>query len=194
MYFNLLVEGYVDEALASKLISHCGHESGITFGIKGWTYIHSKAKSFDQSCHGQGLLTLVDLMDTREQCPSVVVNAWVPNRSPHHVFRVVMREAESWVLADRDSIAEFLGIPIAKIPFAPEDLEDPKRTLINLARTSRRKTVRDALVPADNTSASEGPLYTSEITKYIAERWNPEKASAQAPSLARAITRLKELA
>lgn len=193
MYFNLLVEGYVDEALAQKLVSHCGHQSGSTFGIKGWTYIQSKAKSFDQACFGQGLLTLVDLMDTKLLCPSLVVSEWVPDRNPLHIFRVVLREVESWILADRESIAEYLAVPVAKIPLLPEALDDPKRSLINLARTSRRKTVREALVPADGTSASEGPLYSSEIIKYIAEKWDPERASEQAPSLAKSIYRLKEI-
>jgi hypothetical protein len=193
MYFNLLVEGYVDEALARKLVAHCGHDSGITYGIKGWTYIEAKAKAFDQSCYGQGLLTLVDLMDTKRECPTVVVETWVPDRNPLHVFRVVVQEAESWILADRESISEYLAVPINKIPARPEELEDPKRSLINLARTSRRKAVREALVPVDGTSASEGPLYSSEITKYIAQKWSPERASDQAPSLARCIFRLKEI-
>jgi hypothetical protein len=191
MYFNFLVEGYVDEALAKKLIHHCGHHhSGVTYGIKGWTYIQAKAKAFDQTCHGVGLLTLVDLMDTKEVCPSVVLNDWVPNRNPLHIFRVVIREAESWILADRESIAEFLAVPVVKIPDSPEELDDPKRSLINLARTSRRKAIREALVPKDGTSASEGPLYSSEITKYIAEKWDPRRASARAPSLAKSIDRL----
>ena len=194
MYFNLLVEGYVDEALAKKVISSCGHcHSGVTYGIKGWTYIQAKAKSFDQTCFGVGLLTLVDLMDTKEECPSVVLNDWVPNRNPLHIFRVVIREAESWILADRESIAEFLAVPLVKIPASPEELDDPKRSLINLARTSRKKAIREALVPRDGTSASEGPLYSSEITKYIEEQWDPQRASAHASSLAKSILRLRQV-
>lgn len=37
MYFNLLVEGYVDEAVAQRLLQDCGHEPGITYGKKAGT-------------------------------------------------------------------------------------------------------------------------------------------------------------
>lgn len=193
MLFNLLVEGYVDEAVAIRLLLHCGHNAGATFGIKGWSYIQQKAAAFDLGCRGQGLLTLVDRMDTREPCPVVVVQTWVPHRNPFHLFRVVVREIESWILADRESVSNFLAIPLAKISMDPEALDDPKRTLINLARGSRKRAIRDALVPVEGASASEGPLYSSEIIRFVAEQWSPERACQHSPGLEKCVARLNEL-
>lgn len=59
MYFNLLVEGYVDEAVAQRLLQDCGHESGVTYGKKGWNYIQQRIGSFDRAAGVHGLLTVV---------------------------------------------------------------------------------------------------------------------------------------
>jgi hypothetical protein len=58
MLCHILVEGYVDEALARKLLQSCQHEAGVTYGKKGWTYIQQKAQAFDKTCVTSGLLTL----------------------------------------------------------------------------------------------------------------------------------------
>lgn len=193
MRVNLLVEGYVDEAVGRRLLDVCGHEAGATYGKKGWTYIQQKVQAFDKSCAAQGLLTLVDSMDTGLDCAPSIIRAWIPRRSHKHIFRLVTREIESWILADREAIASFLGVSLAKIPHHPELLPDPKQALINLARGSRRKAIRDALVPVQGYSASEGPLYSSEMGKFVAETWRPEEATANAASLEKCIARLREL-
>ena len=193
MQLNLLVEGFVDEAVAHRLLRACGHEPGTTFGKKGCNYIQKKAKAFDLACGSTALLTLVDFMDTRLDCPGAVVRAWLPNGHPSHVFRVVVREIESWILADREAIASFLGIPMAKVPSQPELIPDPKLALINLARLSKRPAIRSALVPPLGYASSEGPLYSSEIARFVGEHWSPERARSQAPSLEKCLLRLAQL-
>ncbi|MES2296217.1 MAG: hypothetical protein V4582_04205 [Pseudomonadota bacterium] len=193
MVLDLLVEGYVDEAVATCLLCACGHEAGTTYGKRGWTYIEQKVRAFDLSCGKAGLLTLVDFMDTRLSCPPSVVSAWLPRPSAMHVFRVVVHEIESWVLADRDAIASFLGVPKSKIPHDPDILPDPKRTLINLARTSRKRALAAALVPVTDHAATEGPLYSSEIVRFVREQWSPERARIQSSSLDRCMKRLSQL-
>lgn len=193
MLVNLLVEGRVDEAVGARLLLDCGHQIGTSYGKKGWTYIRERCAVFDKGCVATGLLTLVDFMDTREQCAPGIVQGWVPFRNPHHIFRVVNREIESWILADRDAIADFLGVPIAKIPLAPDELQDPKLTLINLARTSRKRDIRSSLVPEQGLAVSEGPLYSSEIIGFVSRSWNPQRASQHSPSLNRCVQRLKQL-
>ena len=65
-------------------------------------------------------LALVDFMDTGMECPPSVPSAWTPDRHPNLIFRVVVRELESWLLADRRGIARFLRIPAARVPSAPK--------------------------------------------------------------------------
>jgi len=193
MLFNLLVEGHVDEAVARRLLRHCGHDAGVTYGGKGWKYVEQKVAAFDRSCSGQGLFTLVDFMDTGKRCPTEVLRHWLPQRAATHVFRVVVREIESWILADRPAIARLLSLPLAKIPLAPEELDDPKQTLIQLARGSRLKTIRETLVPIAGYAASEGPLYAAEIARFVGEKWNPDTARRQSASLDKCILRLNQL-
>ena len=191
MIFNILIEGHIDEAVARKILNFSGHESGVAYGKKGWTYIHKKIAAFDRSCSAQGLLTLVDLMDTRLACPATVVDEWLPSAHINHVFRIVVREIESWVLADRENIASFLNIPVAKLLFDPDAQVDPKQTLINLARGSRTKVIRNSLVPEAGRSASEGPLYTSEIVRFVTEYWDPSSAREHSKSLASCLSKLQ---
>jgi hypothetical protein len=193
MYFNLLVEGYVDEAVALKLLQTYGHEPGVCYGRKGWTYIEQKIMAFDRTCGVQGLFTLIDFMDTGKDCPAAVVRDWLPQRSRLHVFRVVVREIESWILADRQAIARFLSVPVIKVPLDAESLADPKQAIINLARTSRSKAIREALVPRPGYTAGEGPLYSSEVLRFVREIWNPETARQHSASLNRCIDRLIEV-
>ncbi|MCU6500655.1 DUF4276 family protein [Rugamonas sp. A1-17] len=193
MYLDLLVEGYVDEAVAKRLLQECGHEVGVTFGKKGWNYIEQKINAFDRSCGAQGLFTLVDCMDTGKACAVEVVNDWLPQPGIAHVFRVVVREIESWILADRTGIASFLSVPLSKVPLAPDSLADPKQALIGLARTSRSKRVREDLVPRPGYAAVEGALYATEIVRFVNEQWNPVEAKLQSDSLNRCINRLTQL-
>jgi len=193
MYFNLLVEGYVDEAVGRRILLGTGHEVGTTFGKKGWTYIEKKIAAFDSSCAHQWLLTLIDCMDTGKDCPVHIVREWVPQCADKHIFRVVVREIESWILADRNGISNFLSVPLAKIPLNPDALPDPKRTLINLARTSRAKSIRSNLVPRELEAATEGPLYSSEMVRFVTDIWDPDAARQNSASLERCLCRLTEL-
>lgn len=193
MYFNLLVEGYVDEAIAQRLLQDCGHEAGITYGKKGWNYIEQRIRSFDRAAGVQGLLTLVDFMDTGKGCPPAVVRDWLPQRAATHIFRVAVREIESWILADRKGVARFLNVPVVKIPRDVEALADPKQALVNLARSSRSKMIREALVPRTGYTAVEGPLYSSEVARFVRLSWSPAAAQLQSDSLHRCINQLLEL-
>jgi hypothetical protein len=194
MRVNVLVEGHVDEAVARKLIEVSGHDAGLAYGRKGWTYIRDRVVAFDRSCSTEALFTIVDFMDTKLACPPSVVRAWLPQRdSEKHLFRVVVREIESWIMADREGMANFLKVPISKLPHNPEGEVDPKQILINLARTSRSRAIREALVPGLNKSASEGPLYTSEMVRFVQESWDPAAARVIAPSLDKTLVRLAQI-
>ena len=60
---------------------------------------------------------------------------------------MVVRELESWLLADAAGLAAYLGLPRAVVPSQPESVGDPKLALVNLARRSRRTRLRDSIVP-----------------------------------------------
>jgi len=188
---NKLVEGSLDDALATKLIHSVGLIPGDSYGKKGYPYIADKIKSFNRSAKGEFyLFTLVDFMDSRLNCPSEVIMKLLPHPSPNMVFRVVVRELESWLIADRKNLAKFLKISLQQIPDNPESINDPKRTLVNLARKSSSSKIRSALVPETGSTSQVGKLYSSEMVCFIQKFWNIETATRNAPSLDRCLTRL----
>lgn len=192
-YVNALVEGAVDEAVSTRLIAETGHVIGTVYGKRGFGYVREKIAAFNNSAHTVRYLALVDLMDTPFTCPPDVVSNWLPHPKGGMLFRVVVREIESWIMADRDGIAEFLGIRSTKVPSNPELESDPKQTLVNLARRSRRKSVRDELVPRPGSTAATGRLYSSALSRFVQTNWNVAKARACSPSLDRCMARLAAL-
>lgn len=190
---HTLVEGPMDEAAAAKIIKAAGHVPGTCYGLRGCSYIKKKVRGYNRSAKSIYYLTLIDFMDTGEACAPDVVTEWVPDREPKMLFRIVIQELESWLLADREGIAQFLKVDLLKVPAMPEQLHDPKRQLIQLARRSRNKSIRAALVPEPESKANVGKLYTSEMIRFISMQWDIQKARANAPSLEKCLFRLEEL-
>ena len=188
---NTLVEGDLDEAAALRLVRATHHTPGVCFGKRGCGYIRNKIQGFNQASRSIHCLTLVDFMDTRLACPPEVVAEWLPHRQTRMLFRVVVPELESWLIADRRNLADFLRVDLALVPGTPELLLDPKRELVNIARRSRRKTIRSALVPDIGSTAQVGKLYVSEMKRFIETEWDIQSARASAPSLHRCLSALE---
>ena len=190
---NLLVEGEIDEIAAHKLVFEVGHQVGVCYGKKGYPYIKNKIRDFNKSAQKTYYLALVDFMDTGYSCPPQVVSTLLPHRNDLMFFRVVVREIESWIMADRINIARFLNVSIEKIPLNPEDEVDPKQKLVNIARISRSSKIISALVPEQNSTALVGKLYTSEIKRFIVDFWDINSARLNSPSLNKCLERLEEI-
>ncbi|MBT3200073.1 MAG: hypothetical protein HN350_09170 [Phycisphaerales bacterium] len=146
---------------------------------------------------GLHIFILTDL-DTTD-CPPTLIRDWfnVPQNQPialppKLVFRVPVREVESWLLADRDALANFMGIPKANFSNKPDELPDTKQHLLNVISDKGRKKWHKDMLPQSPT-ASIGPLYNEKLCEFICEKWDPARASANSPSLARAIAALKRL-
>lgn len=194
MIVDALVEGQLDEAVAARLIRHTRHEFGVAYGKRGWQYLRHKAFGFNvRARYGNPILMLVDFMDTGLSCPPEVPAIWLPDRCNKMLLRTAVREIESWLLADGDGMARFLGIPAIRIPQHPEDLDDPKQTLVNLARRSRKRALREAIVPPPSVSSAVGPGYTAALEEFVARHWDIEAALPRALSLRRCAIRLGEL-
>ncbi len=195
MMIDALVEGLPDEAVARRLVAFCNHKFGICYGKAGFGAIQRTVVGFNARARAANpILALVDWMDVRAECPARWVAAWVPNRSPKLLLRAVIPELESWLLADRSGMAAFLGVSEALLPRNPEQLVNPKEALVNLARRSRRRFVREALIPQAGSRHVVGPGYTLALEQFVAQHWNPATAAEQSASLRKCLQRLHELA
>jgi hypothetical protein len=99
---------------------------------------------------------------------------------------------ESWLLTDREAMAEFLRIAVANLPADPDREEHPKRTLVNLARKSRAREVREDLVPEAGSPGVVGKNYTPRMTQFVEDHWRPLEAEKRSASLRRAVAALRK--
>lgn len=190
------MEGDLDEVVLRRLGEHTGICVGSVYGKKGKRDLQDKIAKYNQVAQFSPWVVLVDLDGEFECAPSLRAR-WLPSPARHMCFRVAVREVESWLLADRESIARFLSIGQQKVPSSVDDLDDPKQTLIDLARASRRSAIREDMAPRQGSGLSVGPAYTSRMTEFVSAqgepRWRPELAADVSPSLSRCIDALAQL-
>lgn len=190
----LATEDAVSEALALRLLERAGLIASSSIGKQGESWLRTWIRDLNRTAAKKPVVVFTD-QDRPKNCPALLFRKWAnAPKSPNLIFRVAVMEAESWVLADRESTAEFLGVPATKIPLDTDSIPDPKRHLVNLARKSRRAEIRRALAPRDGSTAQVGPEYNARVPTFVAERWDPESAARCSASLRRAMNRLREFA
>lgn len=190
---NLLVavEDDLSAAAMRKLIRVSGREFVITriMNARGYGQLKANIARFKTACYVLPHLVLTDL--DKYPCPPALLEDWdATTLPPQLLLRIAVREVEAWLLADSEGIATFLSVAKNKIPNDPEAEADPKRTLINLARKSRKRRIAIELVPEAGSSARIGPLYNERLAEFVEKTWNVERARTVAPSLDRALLRL----
>ena len=90
MLFNLFLEGQLEEPVAEKILTYCGHELGTVYGKRGCSYLHSKVNSFQNLVNEKsGLLILTDFRDTKAACPSEAISTIlkIANPPPNFICR-----------------------------------------------------------------------------------------------------------
>lgn len=187
----LAVEDRLSDAVATKILNHFGFEIKRKTGYKGNSYLQQKVQSFNEAAHEEcGIFMLTDL-DSAQNCPPRLIQSWVKGTlNPRFFFRVAVIEVESWVMADRVALAAFLSIPVYRIPSSTDNIPDPKEFLVSLARRSKNKRLRDALVPADGTTRSVGDEYNTRLSQFVRDHWDLQRAASVSPSLKRTLDRL----
>lgn len=186
------VEGIVDEAVACKVVAHAGGQIGDVYGKAGKALLRMKIRGYNNAARRSPWLVLVDL-DGGVDCAPPLCRAWLPEPAPLLCFRVAVRQVEAWLIADADRLAEFLCVAKGKVPCDPETLPNAKAEMVNLARYSRRRAIREDMVPREGSGRAVGPAYSSRLIEFATLYWVPEIAAQRADSLGRAIACLKRL-
>ena len=158
------------------------------YGRRGKQWLRQQIGGYRNASAHAPWFVLVDL--DRDECPPQLRRDW-GSAERGLCFRVAVHAAESWLLADRDGLANFLGVARGTLPDWPDATPDPRRALIDAASRSRRGSVRDAIV--SRSGARQGPLYSAELGRFVDERWDAAAATGRSPSLDRCRRRLAEL-
>lgn len=192
----LATEDPLSGAVGEKLLGTSGVEFRIElrFPTHGNEYLRERLEKFNKiATHTVPVMLITDLDD--HPCPSSLIKKSCGRIELSHnlLFRVAVRETEAWLLADRECFAEFTGIPLSKISNAPENLEDPKRALLNLIRRfCKSRGMKSDLLPEPGAKAKVGLGYNPVLCQFVREHWSPQRADANAPNLARTRTRIRE--
>jgi hypothetical protein len=166
-----------------------GYYVGTAYRRGGFGYLRRTVAGWNRAAQGRPFIVLADL--DNHTCPRALIDEWLPQpQHPNLLFRVAVREVEAWLLADSKNLSLFLGVREDAIPVDPESLQDPKRALIELARSSRSSSVRDRIVPKRGSTAKQGPDYNGCLGGFVTTHWDFRVATKRSPSLARAVKTL----
>jgi hypothetical protein len=157
----------------------------------GFGNIKSNMAKYNVAARHIPFLVLTDL-DTAPCAPELLTN-WLPEqKAPLLFFRIAVREIESWLIADREGFAGFLGISSANVPRDPDALPDPKAEVFRLAKKSRSRSLKEDILPVAQSRV--GPGYNDALPRFVRTAWNAESARNHSPSLDKALQALAEYA
>ncbi|MBD2388232.1 hypothetical protein [Cylindrospermum sp. FACHB-282] len=185
---NLAVEDPLSEAVLRAILhqSNRPYKVGACYCKQGSGYLKKTINGFNNAAKGTPYIVLTDL--DRIECPLELIQKWLPSpKHPNLLFRIAVREVEAWLLAHREAFANFLGVQEILIPQDVDAINDPKQTLINLAKKSKKRVLREAIVPQPNSTAKVGRDYNGQLVYFVEHFWQVEVAKSFSPSLERAV-------
>jgi len=188
----IATEDELSEAIVLRLVSEVGqpHDEVLKLRRGGDGYLKSKMGSWRQIAARQVMIVLTDL--DRAKCLVEFRSRWIadgpiPSRL---VFRIAVREVESWALADHDAMRKLIGAK-GKLPINPDTLSNPKQTLLAFGQAVP-KEIRDDLVKQIDGQLRPGTGYNARLVHWINTSWSPVRAASRSPSLAKARVRIQE--
>lgn len=183
-------EGESDRGMVSRLVQELGIKVGISYCCDGQPNLFRRLPGFNCAASRSVWFVFTDL--DAESCAPDLVSRVLPSPSNGMALRVAVRATEAWLLADREKMAEWLGVRLGLVPREPDSLDNPKLRLVDLARQSRHRSLQSQLVPSRNSGRPVGPGYTTEINLFAQKRWRPNVAALVSPSLDRAIRSMRK--
>jgi len=191
----IATEDELSEAVADRLVLEANQELRVVARIRrqGYGYLRQKFLNLAKTASSNPVLLLTDL--DRVDCPPTLLADWCGGQilPKGMLFRVVVREIEAWLLADREGFSRFAGVPLDKVPQYPEALDDPKQTLLSLVHRYGNRGIKAGILPERGTSTKIGLAYNQTLVRFVQDAWSVTNASRNADSLNRACRRLDEL-
>lgn len=191
VFARVIVEGETDEPVINALMHAAGwadHEFFVR-SVNGKGVIDRDLKNYWEAARVHPYVIFRDLDRDGEGCPVTLRAQLVehtPGESPDLLIRIVDQCIESWILADRQGVAEFCERPIASV--RPCDSR-PKDHLLRLFQKAQFK---DAVL-REGGKLVFGPAYKGHLQNLMNHYWSIERAAVESDSLRRALERLTDL-
>jgi len=189
-FVTVAVEGFGDAPLVRRILREVGLGTGPVHLAGGKARLDARLAGYNAAARYALWLVLRDL-NGDERCAPTLLQRLLPNPTMHMCFRLAVRSAEAWLMADRQSLSKFLSVSLDKIPEDPEAVDKPKRKMVDIARLSRQRAIREDMVPVQGTTAEVGPAYVSRIGEFATDHWRPRHAARRSDSLRRCIAALE---
>lgn len=186
MVVTVATEGTADTAVAGRILRDLGLELGPVHGERGKNWLDKNLKGYNNAARFAPWLVLRDL-DRDAHCAPDLLPSLLPYPAESMRFRIAVRSVEAWLLADHERIGRFLRIPEARIPADADALTDAKQAVVNLARISASREIREDLLPDPGTTGRVGPAYTSRLIEFATRSWRPKFAARRSHSLRRCL-------
>jgi hypothetical protein len=189
---TVVVEGPTDLPVLSRVLEFVDCSIDVAHGQRGKASIDRNIRGYNNAARFSPWIVMRDL-DHDAACAPELAAAILPWPSQWMRLRIAVRALESWLLADAEALSNYLHIRRAHVPNNPEALDDPKRSLVDLARRSRRAAIRDDMVPAEGVTSRVGPAYPSRVAEFARTQWRPGVAREHSESLRSCIESVRLL-
>jgi hypothetical protein len=192
----IAVEDELSEWVARRILSqrNIKYAIGPVFRRGGYGHLRKNIRSFNNAAKGCPFLLLTDL--DKYACPPELIADWIVHPLNNHLlFRIAVREIESWLLGDVKGFSAFLRLKKQLSIPNPEDLSDPKQELLKYALMSPVRNIRDALAWRDDRTGQvyQGPDYNGTLGNFVRQFWDTSVARKNCHSLNRLFLALQRL-
>ncbi len=191
---NVVVEDALSEAVCLRLLAHHSLDPGVVYGKEGYGFIKTRLRGFNHAAKGMCYLVLADL--DRSNCAPELWNDWLPGITRHSnlIFRVAVREVESWLLADIEGLTGFFRFKGTQSFTDPDRVSDPKQQVLAMASKSPNRMLREGVVFQNrHGKLVQGPDYNGSLLRFVQTTWDVSNAIQKSDSLLRAAKALRRL-
>lgn len=194
-YLNCVYEDELTFSVIKRLINEFSSQISIAQEINahGFGKIKRDILKYNNAAKYKTFLIITDL--DKKECAVSLIKDWFGNteKEENLIFRVAVKEIDAWILSDKKGISKLLNISPDIIPSEPETIEDPKELLMQIAKKSKNREIREEFPPKDS-YAHQGPLYNILLTAFVNDEWNLKDAMQHSKSLEKAYNALKRFA
>ena len=191
VYAQVIVEGETDEPVVTALMRAAGWADS-EFNVRsvnGKGAIDRDIKRYWEAARGHAYVVFRDLDRDGGGCPVTLRAELVertPGESPDLLIRIVDQCIESWILADRQGVAEFCDRSMASVK-PPASHHKPY--LLSIMKEAKLKDAVDG----KGRELDFGPAYKGHLQNLMNHYWSIERAATESDSLRRALERLTDL-
>jgi hypothetical protein len=184
-------EDRLTEAVIDRLLGEKANKVDARIHGRGFGNLKRKIPQLNKTGKSIPVLLITDL--DSEICPKTLIKKWMGGKkqNPNFIFRVAVKEIESWILADKENFAAFIDVPISRMSFDVETIVDVKSKLFSIVKHSKNREIKQAILPAKGMTAPIGAGYNDCLIGFVYSNWNIQNAAKNARSLKRAIEKLK---